>query len=575
MKSLRKIETVLDIGCGYGEMLGYLSTEMPNVKFTAFDFDTSYVKTYFAKNNLNLVNITLQDIDLYALLTQNQPRSGVFGQKYDVVLLGEVLEHFEDPKLLIELLESFVKETGMIVISVPTGYWFDSHHLQCYRFSDLKAMLGHKDMFRYTHLATSKGAKNLRCGNWVVSYVYDKSKKVYEIDYDAKIRTEVPRETVSFCMMVKDEEENIVRALNSAHPFFDEYIITDTGCTDSTMEIVEKIQKNPVFEEPLITNEFKWSNRFDDARNAMVEKATGDWIYWMDTDEILCNAGEIRKYLYSTYFDGYSMAQNHIVSDRQQTSDSPLRLYRNLNKIKFYGVVHEMPMIDINSPVEPQMHMNDISLMHFGYLTEMQRRVKGTVRNLPLLKKDREIFPERKMGVGLIMRDLLHLGRWELEAKQGFVTEKGYNYYQRIIRIWRNSFKDCKDKYDRELVYSIYQQALHEMAIAGIYVEDSGLLPVEIVFALKGGVGGVANPNEPVTDRFWIGFQDELEIFLIDKQKLLIDACRQSVDRFIEPVFVEKASNLYANLTIDEKYDSLPNPNKLEKIKGNTKEITE
>ncbi len=42
--------------------------------------------------------------------------------------------------------------------------------------------------------------------------------------------------TLSLCMIVKNEEKNIVRSLIRAKPLVDEMIVVDTGSTDRTKE---------------------------------------------------------------------------------------------------------------------------------------------------------------------------------------------------------------------------------------------------------------------------------------------------------------------------------------------------
>ena len=46
--------------------------------------------------------------------------------------------------------------------------------------------------------------------------------------------------TISLCMIVKNEEKNLERCLNSYAPLMDEIIVVDTGSTDKTKEIAAR-----------------------------------------------------------------------------------------------------------------------------------------------------------------------------------------------------------------------------------------------------------------------------------------------------------------------------------------------
>ena len=65
--------------------------------------------------------------------------------------------------------------------------------------------------------------------------------------------------TLSLCMIVKNEENNIRRALKSAKPVVDEMIVVDTGSTDKTKEIAQEMGAK--------VYDFAWTNSFADARN--------------------------------------------------------------------------------------------------------------------------------------------------------------------------------------------------------------------------------------------------------------------------------------------------------------------
>ena len=85
--------------------------------------------------------------------------------------------------------------------------------------------------------------------------------------------------TISLCMIVKNEEKVLARCLDSIADLMDEIIIVDTGSTDSTKEIAGRYTDR--------VYDFKWVDDFSAARNFAFEKATMDYIYSADADEIL------------------------------------------------------------------------------------------------------------------------------------------------------------------------------------------------------------------------------------------------------------------------------------------------
>ncbi len=85
--------------------------------------------------------------------------------------------------------------------------------------------------------------------------------------------------TLSLCMIVRDEEEMLPRCLAAVKDAVDEIIIVDTGSTDRTIEIAHSFGAQ-VIEQP-------WTGSFSDARNTSFDAATGDWMMYLDADEVL------------------------------------------------------------------------------------------------------------------------------------------------------------------------------------------------------------------------------------------------------------------------------------------------
>ena len=92
-------------------------------------------------------------------------------------------------------------------------------------------------------------------------------------------------QTIALCMIVKDEEEIILRALNSVKNIVDYYCICDTGSSDNTVEVI----RNYLRENNLsgVVHQRPWKN-FAHNRTEAFEYAKDKCDYFMtlDADEV-------------------------------------------------------------------------------------------------------------------------------------------------------------------------------------------------------------------------------------------------------------------------------------------------
>jgi len=258
------------------------------------------------------------------------------------------------------------------------------------------------------------------------------------------------RQTVSVCMIVKDAQGTLYRCLDSVKPIADEIIVCDTGSKDRTVEIAREYT-DQVYEIP-------WDDDFASARNRGVERATKDWVLWIDADEHLIGAENLPKYLRENMYRGYVVRQHHHAIDAQFKPDVPVRLFRNGMGIRFYGCVHEHPETGLNEGVKPAVILSDVHIMHDGYVTEAVRRGRF-LRNLPMLLKDRKRHPERRLGLVFLARDYIHLARYEMERTHGVLTERARKHLWRAVAIHREHFKSPDDAL-YAYSFPLYQQAL-------------------------------------------------------------------------------------------------------------------
>ncbi len=85
--------------------------------------------------------------------------------------------------------------------------------------------------------------------------------------------------TISLCMIVKNEEDILARCLDSVCDLMNEIIIVDTGSMDKTKETAAKYTDK--------IYDFTWVDDFSAARNFAFSKATCEYIYSADADEVL------------------------------------------------------------------------------------------------------------------------------------------------------------------------------------------------------------------------------------------------------------------------------------------------
>lgn len=94
-----------------------------------------------------------------------------------------------------------------------------------------------------------------------------------------KIMARYSNMKLSLCMIVKNEEDTLPRCLESVKGLFDEIVIVDTGSTDKTASVARTFTPH-VFS-------FEWCDDFSAARNFSFSKATGDYLFWLDADDVL------------------------------------------------------------------------------------------------------------------------------------------------------------------------------------------------------------------------------------------------------------------------------------------------
>lgn len=164
-------------------------------------------------------------------------------------------------------------------------------------------------------------------------------------------------------MIVKNEEKNIKRCLDSIESIADEIIIVDTGSNDETLNICSNYNAKVI--------NHKWNNDFSEARNVSLEYATKDYILFLDADEEISKEDlEKLKALLSSkkLAEGYFFRLTNIINGIEVGEYVVFRFFKNKRKYRFRGKVHEQIANCIQKHNKDKCIENiDIKIYHYGY----------------------------------------------------------------------------------------------------------------------------------------------------------------------------------------------------------------
>ena len=216
-----------------------------------------------------------------------------------------------------------------------------------------------------------------------------------------------PASRLTVCLITKNEEQFIGQCLESIRPIADQIVLVDTGSTDWTTSIAGRFGAE--------IYKFKWCDDFSAARNAALEKATGDWVLMLDADEELPadQQEKLLKLLRDPKAVAYRLPMIDKGHEEAGVSHVP-RLFRNAPGLFYVGRVHEQ----VFSSVEVRRTewglenlFGDATLLHHGYTKEMVTSRDKIARNLRLLEMAVEEMPGEPnllMNLGL---ELMRTGR--------------------------------------------------------------------------------------------------------------------------------------------------------------------
>lgn len=249
---------------------------------------------------------------------------------------------------------------------------------------------------------------------------------------------------LSQCMIVKNEEKNIRRALSWGKDILWEQIVVDTGSTDRTAALAKEMGAKVFY--------FSWIDDFAAAKNFAIDQASGDWIAFLDADEYFSpeDVKKLLPILEELDREGFYAASARWVQvdgSEEELSETTgaglnwqftvkadgsrgislagtqIRLFRNMPGLRYRGRVHEKLYLSEERLIGADKS-RELSILHTGYTPEELEEKNKAERNILLVKKELEDHPED-------YKLMTYLGDAYFQEKK---LEEAAGWYQKATR---------------------------------------------------------------------------------------------------------------------------------------------
>lgn len=195
---------------------------------------------------------------------------------------------------------------------------------------------------------------------------------------------------LSLCMIVRDEQEMLPRCLAAVAGAVDEIVIVDTGSLDGTIEIARSFGATVI--------EREWTGSFAEARNVSFDAASGDWLMYLDADEVLVreDAQLLRSLTGRTWREAFYLSETNYTGDIEDgtaVTHNALRVFRNRPEYRFEGRLHEQIANRLPGYLPERFEATNVRVEHYGYLGVVRDAREKSTRNIELLLAQRAEGP--------------------------------------------------------------------------------------------------------------------------------------------------------------------------------------
>ncbi len=225
--------------------------------------------------------------------------------------------------------------------------------------------------------------------------------------------------TLTLCMIVRNEEEQIERCLQSAKDAVDDIVIVDTGSTDRTVEICTRFGAR-IYHHP-------WQDSFSKARNQALKYVKTEWALQLDADEEIdpADISLLRKSLCEREYNSICVPIFNYLPEGIVSKFYYRRLYRS-RMAHYEGRVH-------NQIVVPgAVSIRDIRIYHHGYNLSPEKMAAKYARTEKLLLEQIADDPSNIFYRFNLVRIYRNKNEYARAISEGLSALKMPNAYERI-----------------------------------------------------------------------------------------------------------------------------------------------
>jgi Glycosyl transferase family 2 len=176
---------------------------------------------------------------------------------------------------------------------------------------------------------------------------------------------------LTVCFLTRNEEKHLGQALRSVQGLADQIVVADTGSTDRTVEIARALGAE--------VYAHAWADDFAAGRNFALERATGDWVLWLNPDEELLALSHtlVRQCINRPDAFAYGVVVQELSRpDRPDlyTQRVQVRLFRRHPEMRYVGRLHpdfQVPPEELARRENRQLLLSAIVIRHRAYLSQL------------------------------------------------------------------------------------------------------------------------------------------------------------------------------------------------------------